>query len=103
MVGNGVGEGGVVLRSLGQRGTVSEERRLELANTLVILIGAQCATFEDLFGEGCAMFCFTVPCVYEMANGVCKLSVCARVPEVCQGVYCQVCHGGVCLVSYFAT
>ena len=63
MVGNGVGEGGVVLRSLGQRGTVSEERRLELANTLVILIGAQCATFEDLFGEGCAMFCFTVPCV----------------------------------------
>ena len=51
---------------------------MELANTLVVLVGTPRATFEDLFGEGCAMFCFTMPSVREVGNDVNKLEVSAR-------------------------
>ena len=68
---------------------------MEFANTLVVLVGAPRATFEDLFGEGFAMLCFTVPSVREVANVVSELNVCARVQAICQGVRCPVCRGGV--------
>jgi len=48
---------------------------MELAYTLVVLVGAAHATFEDLLGEGCVMFCFAVPGVREVGNNVSKLDV----------------------------
>ena len=76
---------------------------MELANTLVVLVGAPRATFEDLFGEDCAMFCFTVSSVREVANDVSKLNVCARVQEICQGVRCLVWRGGVYPVFFYGS
>ena len=72
-----------------------------MAYTLGVFVGAPHATFEDLFGEGCVMFCFTVPSFREMGNNVSELDVRARVQEICQGVRCLVCRGGVCHVFGF--
>ncbi len=69
-----------------------------MAYTLVVLVEAPHATFEDLHGEGCAMFCFRVSSVREMGNDVSKLDICARVQEICKCVRCLVCRGGVYLV-----
>jgi hypothetical protein len=74
-----VGEGGVVLRNLEYWETVGEESRLELAYTLVALVGAPHTTFEELFSECCAMFCFSVPSVREVGDDVSELHVCACV------------------------
>ena len=43
---------------------------MELAYTLVVLVGALHTMFEELSGEGYAMFGFTVPGVREVGNNV---------------------------------
>ena len=75
---------------------------VELAYTPVVHVGAPHPTFEELFGEGYAMFGFAVSCVPEVGNNVIELNVCARVKEICQGVRSLVWRGYVYMAFSFS-